>query len=254
MRDAGSRTSRASRGRRRHRRPALPGLLAAQPRRRRTRTTRPLARIPPRARARAEPDAFVMENVPELLRSDEYAAFKAARRERARLHASTGGVLNAADYGVPQRRRRAIVIGVRDGEIPWPDADALRPGSDIPLGGAAVEDLPRRRRRAAAQADRQGLAQRPQPAAGDDHPLPARPARRRQPLPDAGQPRRRRARPPRARAAGGTSRPGRPTSSAASTGTARRSRSAPSSTSPRRAATSTRPRTGRSRSARPRAA
>jgi DNA (cytosine-5)-methyltransferase 1 len=29
-------------------------------------------------------------------------------------------VLNAADYGVPQRRRRAFAIGVREGDPPWP--------------------------------------------------------------------------------------------------------------------------------------
>lgn len=28
------------------------------------------------------------------------------------------GVLNAADYGVPQNRRRAVIIGKRDGEAP----------------------------------------------------------------------------------------------------------------------------------------
>ena len=52
--------------------------------------------------------------------------------------------------------------------------------------------------------------------------------------------------------AGGASRPGRPTSSVDSGGTGRRSPSAPSSTSPRRAATSTRRSTARSRSGRPR--
>jgi DNA (cytosine-5)-methyltransferase 1 len=62
--------------------------------------------------------AFVMENVPQLLKSPEYAEF--------RQHAShlgyriAQGVLVAADYGVPQLRRRAIVIGLRDGlpELP----------------------------------------------------------------------------------------------------------------------------------------
>lgn len=77
--------------------------------------------------------AFVMENVPELLASPEYRSFHAAAE--ARGFAIHGEVLNAADYGVPQRRRRAIVIGTRVGEVPWPrqthsDPDAPRLGTD----------------------------------------------------------------------------------------------------------------------------
>lgn len=72
-----------------------------------------------RALIKAEPRAFVMENVPELLKSAEYAEFK-KRAEKADFLVE-GDILNAADFGVPQRRRRAIVIGVRDGEIPWPE-------------------------------------------------------------------------------------------------------------------------------------
>jgi DNA (cytosine-5)-methyltransferase 1 len=58
---------------------------------------------------RARPSVFVMENVPELLTSPEFVEFRrTARRAGWRIVAD---VLNAADYGVPQRRKRAIAIG-----------------------------------------------------------------------------------------------------------------------------------------------
>lgn len=85
-----------------------------------------------RALDEAQPTMFVMENVPELLRSPEYAAFKeaaAARRYQVEEH-----ILNAADYGVPQRRRRAIVIGSRVGMPRFPVQTHFAPGSVPPSG------------------------------------------------------------------------------------------------------------------------
>lgn len=96
----------------------------------------------------SEAQAFVMENVPELLRSAEYAAFtRAAKRLGYKVD---GKILNAANYGVPQTRKRAIVIGVRDSEPQWPDQSHYPP-TDVPPGREAwrtfrdaVKGLPRR--------------------------------------------------------------------------------------------------------------
>jgi len=58
---------------------------------------------------RSDAKIFVMENVAELHRSDELDAIVA----RAELlgFSVRAGVLNAADYGAPQVRRRTIVVG-----------------------------------------------------------------------------------------------------------------------------------------------
>lgn len=99
-----------------------------------------------RALEQADPVAFVMENVPELLRSAEYKAFLEAAESLG--FSVEGAILNAADYGVPQTRRRAIVIGVREGEPCWPHQTHYAP-RDLPPGGNswrtfrnAVEGLP----------------------------------------------------------------------------------------------------------------
>jgi DNA (cytosine-5)-methyltransferase 1 len=84
-----------------------------------------------RALRDCEPSIFVMENVPELLRSGEYQAFlKAARRLGFQVE---GRILNAADFGVPQRRRRAFVIGSRLGEPKWPEQNHFPPDA-VPPG------------------------------------------------------------------------------------------------------------------------
>jgi DNA (cytosine-5)-methyltransferase 1 len=66
-----------------------------------------------------KPRYFVMENVPTLLTA-ENGYFK---KEITELFTSLGyslnmDILNASNYGVPQNRRRAVIIGKRDGDAP----------------------------------------------------------------------------------------------------------------------------------------
>ncbi len=71
-----------------------------------------------RALQATEAEYFVMENVPQLLGSREYEDFRA--RAVARGWDVCEAVVNAADYGVPQIRRRAIAIGSLRGAAPMP--------------------------------------------------------------------------------------------------------------------------------------
>jgi DNA (cytosine-5)-methyltransferase 1 len=85
------------------------------------------------ARALRESGAstFVMENVPQLLMSPEFRSFsRSAKRAGFQIDAR---VLNAADYGVPQKRLRAFVIGSRVGTFNWPDATHVDPRSKSSL-------------------------------------------------------------------------------------------------------------------------
>jgi DNA (cytosine-5)-methyltransferase 1 len=59
----------------------------------------------------ANPIAFVMENVPPLLKSQEFIEIK--REAESLGYCVESWVLNSADYGVPQTRKRAIVIGLK---------------------------------------------------------------------------------------------------------------------------------------------
>ncbi|HHT26147.1 MAG TPA: DNA cytosine methyltransferase [Firmicutes bacterium] len=54
---------------------------------------------------------FVIENVPQLLKSGEYREIRETAQSMGFKIASE--VLSAADYGVPQTRHRAIIIGCR---------------------------------------------------------------------------------------------------------------------------------------------
>lgn len=79
---------------------------------------------------RVAPAVFVLENVPQLLKSSEFSAFTAfAERVGYVIRAE---VLNASLFGVPQDRRRAIVIGSRVGtpRMPTPHGSKTRTVED----------------------------------------------------------------------------------------------------------------------------
>lgn len=72
---------------------------------------------------RVQPRWFVMENVPGLATLDDGDFLKLLLDEfrSAGYPNAEARVLNAADYGVPQLRRRLLIIGNRTGHIiPWP--------------------------------------------------------------------------------------------------------------------------------------
>ncbi|MFO0774969.1 MAG: DNA cytosine methyltransferase [Nitrospiraceae bacterium] len=99
---------------------------------------------------RVKPKTFVMENVPELLSSFEFQDIKATAESMG--YFITAGVLNAADYGVPQRRKRAIILASRAGFLSMPEPTHCNPLKNPTLfqNGLlpwetvkrAVEDLP----------------------------------------------------------------------------------------------------------------
>lgn len=65
--------------------------------------------------SKAQPRYFVMENVPALLRSPEMVEFRSMTDPGGLLddYEFTPEVVNAADHGAPQTRKRVIVIGRR---------------------------------------------------------------------------------------------------------------------------------------------
>lgn len=69
----------------------------------------------------AQPKYFVLENVPAFLASDQLKRFKRQCQPSSRLGTYTfeAKILNAADFGAPQLRRRVFLIG-RHRDLPSP--------------------------------------------------------------------------------------------------------------------------------------
>lgn len=88
-----------------------------------------------------QPDAFVMENVPGIKSMEGGDTLRSILEgfDRAGYEKTSYETLNAADYGVPQERRRVIFIGRRDGESPtYPDR-THSPSQQTTLTGAQLK-------------------------------------------------------------------------------------------------------------------
>jgi DNA (cytosine-5)-methyltransferase 1 len=106
--------------------------------------------------ARSGASVLVMENVPQLLDGDEYHAIAKRIKELGFRHMMSG-VVCAANYGVPQTRRRAIIMAAKKHPICLPLPTHLPGGSqpdlaDLRLGRMrpwrtvrdAIGDLPKK--------------------------------------------------------------------------------------------------------------
>ncbi|SVD91491.1 uncharacterized protein METZ01_LOCUS444345, partial [marine metagenome] len=94
----------------------------------------------------AEPKLFVIENVDRFRSSHEFSLLEAEVDNGALSdYEVVCEVLNAADYGVPQRRRRTIVIGSRVGTPRLPDPTHSDRGDRPPWTTvrSAIGSLPR---------------------------------------------------------------------------------------------------------------
>ena len=85
------------------------------------------------------PDAFVMENVPNILSIGDGVVKESIIKDFSDLGYNVNyKVLLASDYGVPQNRRRAVFVGLRNGEYSFPTPTTTTPITTK----EALSDLP----------------------------------------------------------------------------------------------------------------
>ncbi|MFB6092516.1 MAG: DNA cytosine methyltransferase [Haloquadratum sp.] len=91
--------------------------------------------------AYVQPDAFVMENVPGIKSMEGGDTLRAILEgfERAGYEKPAYETLNAADYGVPQKRRRVIFRGRRDDGVPSYPERTHGPAQQATLSGRRLE-------------------------------------------------------------------------------------------------------------------
>lgn len=93
-----------------------------------------------RAISEIRPRAVLMENVPGLAAGPkrEYLEDEVVTKLEALGYQVSWRILNAADYGVPQKRRRLILVGLLDGQFAFPAAThgPTAPNPWVPSGTA----------------------------------------------------------------------------------------------------------------------
>ena len=101
-----------------------------------------------------EPKAIMMENVPGLIDDKRFAKF--CKEIESLGYVPNYGVENAADYGVPQRRRRTILLAGKGFKIDFAKpvkkkatvADAIKKMPKAGKSGDHLHDMPERRTKA----------------------------------------------------------------------------------------------------------
>lgn len=96
------------------------------------------------------PRAVVVENVPGLAKDRRFGDFRNGLRKSG--YSSEYAVLNASDFGIPQRRKRLVLVALRDKDLPvnWSDyrseertvRDAIGHLSSAGSSGDELHDFP----------------------------------------------------------------------------------------------------------------
>lgn len=98
-----------------------------------------------RAVRRVKPKLFLVENVPEFLTSEQYVGFRRSCNRWLPEYDVQDKVLNAAEFGVPQTRRRGFIVGTRVGAFSWPKpthGEDLLSSNRFVTTREAIGDLP----------------------------------------------------------------------------------------------------------------
>lgn len=84
-----------------------------------------------------KPKAFVMENVPQFLKSEEFQVFSEIAREQG--YDLFPDILNAIDFGVPQKRRRGFTVGILKGTASLPEPSGISRNVEDAIGDLPLE-------------------------------------------------------------------------------------------------------------------